>query len=377
MPIHKSRRTEHSALMISIIIHLLAFLALLIWMDKWVIKSDESFGFMAVEFSKIKSLEVRPRGRPNMQVTRLATFNQQETTALPPQVDRTASPESMLLLPIISSEQKIPSAVSPIIGFDNSPPNNTLPVPTWSHGQKLWRISRQTGTDIVSSRRRFQGVPTDRGRHHTLSRFSEPRQEESGNVNLDVNLGMTQFLGDTTQTQRIIYCLDVSASMYQPHRKIIAAVAAIKGSMRALHSASQFNIIVFANRVKAMDSNLMPVNKRNLNAASMFLNGYLGQLSGFCGTDILGALHEACLRHPTEIILVTDGWAADNPDVPGSVVIDPYLITTRLKAYNLSHARLYTIGLDVHPDSSAARLLQRLVEENNGMCKLPSISELK
>jgi len=94
MPIYQSHRTESSALAMSITIHLLAFFALLIWMDRWVLESDESFGFMAVEFSKIKNLEVQPRKCPYIPVTRLATFYQQETTALSKggsQVDRKAS----------------------------------------------------------------------------------------------------------------------------------------------------------------------------------------------------------------------------------------------------------------------------------------------
>ena len=378
MPIHKSRRTERPALTISIIIHLLAYFALLIWMNKWVIESDESFGFMEVEFLEIKRLEVMPRKRPNMPITRLATFEQRETTAPSEggsQVDRIASLGNISLLPITSNEQKIPGTVSPIIGFGDSPPNNTLPVSIWSHGQELWIISDRMGADIVSSQRRFQGAPTNRGRHHTLFRFVESRQEELSVANLDVNLGMTKFLGNTPRTQRVIYCLDVSASMYQPHRKIIAAATAVKGSMKALHSSSRFNIIAFASQVKAMNSNLMTVNKRKLNAASVFLDGFLGEPSDFCGTDILAALHEACLNSPTEIILMTDGWAADNPNAPRSIVTDPYLIATQLKAYNLSHARLYTIGLGVHPNSSAARLLKRLAVENDGIYKFPSIDE--
>jgi hypothetical protein len=164
--------------------------------------------------------------------------------------------------------------------------------------------------------------------------------------------------------------------MYKPNLKIIAGVAAVKVSMEALHPGSQFNIIAFSGQAKTMNPTFMYVNKESLTAASIFIDRYMEKPVDFCGTDILTALHEACLNRPTEIILVTDGCPADNPKAPGSIVTDPYLIATKLKEYNSTHARLYTIGLDVRPNCSAARFLKRLAVENNGMYKFPSIDEL-
>lgn len=134
--------------------------------------------------------------------------------------------------------------------------------------------------------------------------------------------------------------------------------------------------LLFAGQVKAMGSKLMPVNLKNFSKASKFLDEHLGQPLDYYGTDILSALHEACQSRPTETILVTDGMAEDNPQSPGSIEINSYIISTRLKVYNLSHARLYTIGLGVSENSFAARFLQRLAAENDGMCKLLPLDEL-
>ena len=192
-------------------------------------------------------------------------------------------------------------------------------------------------------------------------------------------LEMIKYLNEQTGPQRVVYCLDVSASMAAAGlRKLDLAVNAIKDSIRMLRDIDRFNIVTFYGEARLMKRQMQSANLEAMTETFKYLNKFTpNSIRNNRGTDVLGALQLALKLEPTVVFLVTDGLPAPDPQFPDRVVVDTDTILTKVQEYNTSHAKIFVVGLEVDPEHSRnARLLLALADQNNGRIKLVDNDEL-
>ncbi len=181
-------------------------------------------------------------------------------------------------------------------------------------------------------------------------------------------LGLINFMNESGSAQKVVYCLDVSASMSMGS-KLSASKTSLKESLLQLGDFDQFNIITFHSRVRRFSKEPVPATMRNIEKAGKFLDKFTTTTIGNnLGTDILGVLRHALAMKPEIIVLITDIQ-------PTSGEVDKDRIAEEVKRLNTNNARIYGIGVEVwepKPDGKLAELLKILTEQNGGQMHLTS-----
>lgn len=178
-------------------------------------------------------------------------------------------------------------------------------------------------------------------------------------------LGIINFMKESDGPQKVIYCLDVSASMTMGS-KLPASIRALKESMMQLGDFDEFNIVTFHSKIRSFHDNTMPASVANLEKASRFLDSYTPTtIANNLGTNILTALKYALLMEPSVIVLITDIQ-------PTQGEVDENVIAEEVRKLN-KNTRIYGIGVEVwepSPNGKLAKLLKLLTEQNDGQMRL-------
>ena len=182
----------------------------------------------------------------------------------------------------------------------------------------------------------------------------------------DGNSQLIEFVDKSRGKRRIIYCLDVSASMGSADRLNLARNY-LKDSLLALdEKKDSFNIIAFSKSTRTLySSDLLPVTKENLRSAQDFLNEYTPQnIKENTKTNLLAVLINALERKPNIIVLVTDG-------LPTAGVTNPEKIMQIVREKNIDGSvRIFAIGMEMDAELPEAWLLKTIAEQNRGEYQL-------
>ncbi|MFC1719007.1 VWA domain-containing protein [Candidatus Poribacteria bacterium] len=181
-------------------------------------------------------------------------------------------------------------------------------------------------------------------------------------------LGIIDFMNEADGPQKVIYCLDVSASMTMGY-KLLASTNALKESMMQLSDFDQFNIVTFHGGVNSFEDKPIPASMYNLEKAGKFLDSFTPKtIEKNQGTNILAALRYALNMEPSVIVLITDIQ-------PTQGEVDEERIAEEVRKINTKNTRIYGIGVEVwepSPTGRLARLLKLLTEQNDGQMRLAS-----
>lgn len=181
-------------------------------------------------------------------------------------------------------------------------------------------------------------------------------------------LGIINFMDEANGPQKVIYCLDVSASMTMGS-KLIVSIRALKESMMQLSDFDQFNIVTFHSRAKSFKERAIPATMKNLEKANKYLDSFTPKkIENNQGTNILTALQYALRMEPSVIVLITDIQ-------PTQGEVDENRIAEEVRKTNKKKTRIYGIGVEVwepSPTGRLAKLLKLLTEQNDGQMHLAS-----
>ncbi len=180
-------------------------------------------------------------------------------------------------------------------------------------------------------------------------------------------LGIIDFIREADGPQKVIYCLDVSASMTMGS-KLLVSIRSLKESMMQLSDFDKFNIVTFHSGVRSFKDEPISASMHNLEKASRFLDSFtLKTIERNQGTNILTALKYALSMEPSVIVLITDIQ-------PTQGEVDATRIAEEVRKIN-KNTRIYGIGVEVwepSPDGKLAELLKLLTEQNDGQMRLSS-----
>ena len=190
--------------------------------------------------------------------------------------------------------------------------------------------------------------------------------------NIKDKLGIIEFIEEAEGPQRVVFCLDVSASMQVVGlRKLELAIEAIKEALASLEEDDSFNIITFHANAKPRIRELAPVTEKNIEAVSKYLDRFTPEnIANNQATNLLDSIETALEIDPSIIVLVTDG-------LPTAGEIDSTKILEAVKAKNVNNASIYLVALEIDLEHSpGADLLVDLVEQNNGEIKVVDYKQL-
>ena len=195
--------------------------------------------------------------------------------------------------------------------------------------------------------------------------------------NIKDKLGIIEFIEEVEGPQRVVFCLDVSASMQAAGlRKLELAIEAIKEALSSLDEEDSFNIITFHANAKLGKRELAPVTEKNIETVSKYLDRFTREeIVENIGTNLLETIETALEVNPSIIVLVTDGLPAAGPNQ--NIEIDSTKILETVKAKNVNGASIYIVALEVDPKRTpGGALLVDLVKQNNGEIKVVDYKQL-
>lgn len=173
--------------------------------------------------------------------------------------------------------------------------------------------------------------------------------------------------------RHIVYVLDISGSMTS---RIDRARQELREAMAGLVPGESFDIVVFSDHSRVFDDQLDPATPQMVARASYFLSTL--QVGG--GTNLDSAIRTALgIRGVNVVVVMTDGDPTeDDTDARLTENANRYfeLFTRRVRALNVNHARIYTVGLvGVDPSGvdktfEGTRLLRQLSRDSGGESKI-------
>ena len=206
---------------------------------------------------------------------------------------------------------------------------------------------------------------------------SPGRLKKLGKIPKD-KLGIIDFIEEAEGPQRVVFCLDVSASMQAAGlRKLELAIEAIKEALSSLDTDDSFNIITFHANAKLGKRKLAPVTEKNIETVSKYLDRFTPEgIANNQGTNLLETIEKALEVDPSIIVLVTDGLPTAAPGQ--NIEIDSTKILEAVKAKNVNGASIYIVALEIDLKylTDAADLLVDLVKQNNGEIKVIDSKQL-
>ena len=198
--------------------------------------------------------------------------------------------------------------------------------------------------------------------------------------NIKDKLGIIEFIEEAEGPQRVVFCLDISASMQAAGlRKLELAIEAIREALSSLDEDDSFNIITFEADVKLGKRQLAPVTEKNIETVSKYLDRFTPEsIADNKGTDLLGTIETALEINPSIIVLVTDGLPAVVPDSDiNNIEIDSKIILETVKAKNVNGASIYIVALEIDPKRlPGGALLVDLAGQNSGGIKVVDYKQL-
>ena len=200
-----------------------------------------------------------------------------------------------------------------------------------------------------------------------------------GSSGIGDKLGIIDFLDDFEGPQHIVYCLDVSASMQVAGlKKLELALQSIKESMFSLGNDDYFNIVTFSAHATLMSKSLLPATNENIEQASNYLNRFTPErIVNYQGTNILAAVEKALETDTSIIVLVTDGVPTAGQNTQAYIETDSRIILETVRAKNVNDASIYVVGLEINLHRPmGAQLLVSLTDQNNGKFKMIDSEQL-
>ena len=195
--------------------------------------------------------------------------------------------------------------------------------------------------------------------------------------NIKDKLGIIEFIEEAEGPQRVVFCLDISASMQAAGlRKLQLAIEAIREALYSLDEDDSFNIITFHAHAKLGKRQLAPVTEKNIETVSKYLDRFTSEgIANNIGTNLLETIETALEINPSIVVLVTDGLPTAAPSK--GIEIDSTTILETVKAKNVNGASIYIVALEIDlKRSPGAALLVDLVEQNNGEIKVVDYNQL-
>ena len=195
--------------------------------------------------------------------------------------------------------------------------------------------------------------------------------------NIKDKLGIIEFIEEAEGPQRVVFCLDVSASMQAAGlRKLELAIEAIREALSSLDEEDSFNIITFEANAKLGKRQLGPVTEKNIETVSKYLDRFTPEsIANNQGTNLLGTIETALEINPSIVVLVTDGLPTAGPY--NNIEIDSTTILETVKAKNVNGASIYIVALEIDLNRSpGAALLVDLAGQNSGEIKVVDYTQL-
>jgi hypothetical protein len=190
-------------------------------------------------------------------------------------------------------------------------------------------------------------------------------------------LNIIDFLRSKGDGGRIVYVLDVSASMGAAGlHKLGLAKESLIDHIYLLSEEDEFSIVTFSSNISRMGPEAIPATALNLGKAEAYLGGFtLNSIGRNLGTNTLGALQAAFDMSPDVVVLLTDGV----PTSAGGKVVetDPTKIINAAHASNRTDAALFIVGLEIdNLGGPGELLLRRLAEDTGGKVKFVGRGDL-
>ena len=372
--IERSKIRGRSALLLSLIVHLIAAIIYLFALQQDPVEDEDS---IAVEWVK---------NAPKPQLRKLRTKPPLKMKVYSP--DKPLAREAKNKL-VESSPNKIREVMrlSERIVYENVEMNTAAPnekIPEIMTDAQLRDAEASNLERLVSHRGRVdgQGEVTGRvrvrGQHNGIFGIDSYGDSKDGllggggNSGIADRLGIIDFLDEFEGPQHIVYCLDVSASMQAAGlKKLEIALQSIKESMFSLGNDDYFNIITFSAHATLMSKSLLPATIENMEKASKYLNRFTPErIMNFQGTNLLEAVEKALEIDTSIIVLVTDGLPTVSRNSQDYIETDSRKILETVRAKNVNDASMYVVGLEINLQKSrGAQLLISLTNKNNGKFK--------
>ncbi|MDA1192566.1 MAG: VWA domain-containing protein [Candidatus Poribacteria bacterium] len=198
-----------------------------------------------------------------------------------------------------------------------------------------------------------------------------------GNPGINDPLNIIDFLKKGGATGKIVYVLDVSASMGAAGLyKLELAKSSLIDHIFLLTEQDSFNVVTFSARVARMQPDMSPATGDSMSKAKQYLDRFTQEtISDNLGTNTLGALQSAFAMKPDVVVLLTDGLPTSAQGQ--SVETSPDLIIRAVKQSNVSGAALFIIGLEIdHLGGPGELLLRQLASQTGGRIKFVSRDDL-
>ena len=372
--IERSKIRGRSALLLSLIVHLIAAIIYLFALQQDPVEDEDS---IAVEWVK---------NAPKPQLRKLRTKPPLKMKVYSP--DKPLAREAKNKL-FESSPNKIREVMrlSERIVYENVEMNTAAPnekIPEIMTDAQLRDAEASNLERLVSHRGRVDGQGEVTGRVRVRGQrngiFGIDSYGDSkdgllgggGNSGIADRLGIIDFLDEFEGPQHIVYCLDVSASMQAAGlKKLEIALQSIKESMFSLGNDDYFNIITFSAHATLMSKSLLPATIENMEKASKYLNRFTPErIMNFQGTNLLEAVEKALEIDTSIIVLVTDGLPTASRNSQDYIETDSRKILETVRAKNVNDASIYVVGLEINLQKSrGAQLLISLTNKNNGKFK--------
>ena len=195
--------------------------------------------------------------------------------------------------------------------------------------------------------------------------------------NIKDKLGIIEFIEEAEGPQRVVFCLDISASMQAAGlRKLQLAIEAIREALYSLDEDDSFNIITFDAHAKLGKRQLAPVTEKNIETVSKYLDRFTPEsIAKNLGTNLLETIETALEINPSIVVLVTDGLPTAGPY--SNIEIDSTTILETVKAKNVNGASIYIVALEIDlKRSPGAALLVDLAGQNSGEIKVVDYTQL-
>ena len=308
---HRVRR--RSAMLFSLIIHLLVVIVYLFIYEDEVTTDTDS---IAVDWVKdvppplLRKLKMKPPlkaevYKPENRLAREAKNKLAESS--PNKITEVARLSERILVENVEVHDAPPSDDIPEVMTDA----DLRPAEASNLDRLVSQPGRTDGRGVVTGRARVRGRGMGRFLTDSYGDSEEGLLGGGGSPGLMDPLGIIDFIKEKGfgNSQQVVYCLDVSASMKIPGlRKLELAIQSIKESLRTLDSDSYFDIITFSADAKSRKDELVPATAENITEASRYLEGFNSdRILGNRETNLLGAIEKALEKQPSVIVLVTDG----------------------------------------------------------------------
>ncbi len=163
---------------------------------------------------------------------------------------------------------------------------------------------------------------------------------------------LVKFIEAQEGPQRIVYCVDLSASMQNlQDRKLKKVVDIMRDSLTFLEPHDSFNIVAFSTELVIYQDKFVPVTEETVDASSAYLADIKSQIRTK-GTDhdMLTVLTETAKTSPTIVVLFSDG-------IPTSIT-QPDL--TLVGNHAEGNGKVFAMGIGMAPNFPGAVMLKQL-----------------